>query len=47
VHYYDKLYSKALQNRPATTPVINIEATDPGELTTAKLIMTTKQTENA
>ncbi|HLO81203.1 MAG TPA: tRNA 2-selenouridine(34) synthase MnmH [Chitinophagaceae bacterium] len=47
LHYYDKLYSKALQNRPATTPVINIEATDPGELTTARLIMTFKQTENA
>ncbi len=47
LHYYDKLYSKALQNRPASTPVINIEATDPGELTTAKLITTTKLTENA
>jgi tRNA 2-selenouridine synthase len=46
LHYYDKLYSKALQNRPATTPVITIQATDPGEETTAKLIMKSKQTEN-
>jgi tRNA 2-selenouridine synthase len=46
LHYYDKLYSKALQNRPATIPVIKIEASDPGEETTAKLIMNSKQTEN-
>jgi tRNA 2-selenouridine synthase len=46
LHYYDKLYSKALQNRPETTPVVTIGATDPGEETTAKLIMNSKQTEN-
>jgi tRNA 2-selenouridine synthase len=47
LHYYDKLYSKGLQNRPATTPVITIEANDPGEESTARLIMKSKQTENA
>jgi len=45
--YYDKLYKKALQNRPATTPVITIEAPEAGEMSTAKLIMKSKQTENA
>jgi tRNA 2-selenouridine synthase len=47
LHYYDKLYSKALQNRPATTHVINIKANDPGEASTARLILNSKQTENA
>ena len=45
--YYDKLYKKALQNRPATTPVITIEASEAGEMSTTKLIMKFKQTENA
>jgi tRNA 2-selenouridine synthase len=45
--YYDKLYKKALQNRPASTPVITIEAPEAGEISTAKLIMKSKQPENA
>lgn len=47
LHYYDKLYTKALDNRPATTAVIKIPAVEPGELSTATLIMKYKQTENA
>jgi tRNA 2-selenouridine synthase len=47
LHYYDKQYTKALQNRPDTTTVLMIEANDPGEKSTARLIMQSKQTENA
>ncbi|HSF45848.1 MAG TPA: tRNA 2-selenouridine(34) synthase MnmH, partial [Chitinophagaceae bacterium] len=47
LYYYDKLYKKALENRPASTTVIKIEAAEAGEMSTAKLIMKSKQTEHA